>query len=77
MAGCLGALFFWQKNKDPGLSEHQLTLKNDVSTSFDEHRLIVLSDGSKIWLNSNSKITQGPEFNITTREVTLDGEAFF
>lgn len=77
MAACLGALFFWQENKNAGLSEHQHRLKNDVSTSFDEHRLIVLSDGSRIWLKSNSKITQAPAFNITTREVMLDGEAFF
>lgn len=38
---------------------------------------IVLTDGSKIWLNADSKISYPEVFNGNTREVTLDGEAFF
>jgi transmembrane sensor len=38
---------------------------------------IELTDGSKIWLNADSKITYPEEFNGNTREVTLNGEAFF
>lgn len=38
---------------------------------------IVLTDGSKIWLNADSKISYPEVFDGNTREVTLDGEAFF
>lgn len=38
---------------------------------------IVLPDGSKIWLNADSKIKYPPNFASHTREVYLTGEAFF
>jgi ferric-dicitrate binding protein FerR (iron transport regulator) len=38
---------------------------------------IVLSDGSKIWLNKNSKCTYPENFKGKIRKVSLTGEAFF
>ena len=38
---------------------------------------IALSDGSKIWLNADSKIQYPAKFTGNTREVFLNGEAFF
>jgi transmembrane sensor len=38
---------------------------------------IELPDGSKIWLNADSKFSYPPQFNKATREVYLEGEAFF
>ncbi len=38
---------------------------------------IVLSDGSKIWLNADSKLEYPDVFEGKTREVYLSGEAFF
>lgn len=37
----------------------------------------VLPDGTKIWLNSSSSLTYPSRFQGQTREVTLDGEAYF
>lgn len=37
----------------------------------------VLPDGTKIWLNSSSSLTYPNRFSGRTREVTLDGEAYF
>lgn len=37
----------------------------------------VLPDGTKIWLNSSSSLTYPNRFAGQTREVTLDGEAYF
>jgi transmembrane sensor len=37
----------------------------------------VLPDGSKVFLNKNSKITYSTDFEGDTREVSLNGEAFF
>lgn len=76
-AACIGTFFFWQENKNGWVADDKPSLKNNVRTSADEHRLIVLPDGSKVWLNHNSKLTQETAFNTRTREVTLDGEAFF
>lgn len=38
---------------------------------------LVLSDGTKIWMNSESEITYPSLFNGSKREVTLVGEAYF
>ncbi len=39
--------------------------------------VIELSDGSKVWLNADSKMEYPPLFAGNTREIFLDGEAFF
>ncbi len=39
--------------------------------------IIELSDGSKVWLNADSKMQYPQSFSGNTREVYLDGEAFF
>lgn len=77
MAACLGVFFFWQESKNAWLSDAQPSLESEVCTSPEEHRLIVLSDGSKVWVNSNSKLSLDAAFNMKTREVTFHGEAFF
>lgn len=38
---------------------------------------LTLPDGSKIWLNSKSQLTYPGTFSGNTREVKLDGEAYF
>lgn len=38
---------------------------------------LTLSDGSRVWLNSESTLSYPVAFNQTTREVTLQGEAYF
>lgn len=43
------------------------------------HRTVInLEDGTKVWLNADSKLTYPESFaDAETREVTLEGEAFF
>lgn len=38
---------------------------------------ITLPDGSRVWLNSNTEISYGADFNRKERNVTLSGEAYF
>ena len=49
----------------------------EVSTSKGERKEIILSDGTKIWLNSGSKIVYNEKFEKGNRKVKLFGEAFF
>jgi len=50
--------------------KHQTTAKGERST-------ITLADGTSVWLNADSKLTYPKVFSGKTREVFLDGEAFF
>ena len=46
-------------------------------TSFGVRSQIQLSDGTKVWLNSGTKLIYPDEFNGQSREVKLIGEAYF
>jgi transmembrane sensor len=68
-------LFFWfffRTNENNGAKP----INNTVSTKVGDKASINLPDGSKVWLNGNSKITY-EDFRNKTREVYLSGEAFF
>jgi transmembrane sensor len=38
---------------------------------------LLLPDGTQVWLNSNSKLDYAEDFNTASREVVLEGEAYF
>lgn len=48
-----------------------------VNTSEDFNKEIVLDDGTKIWLNKETVFKYPEKFSKDTREVILDGEAYF
>lgn len=48
-----------------------------VKTGFNEKTKVVMPDGSVVWLNANTSLTYSEDFIADTREVELDGEAFF
>lgn len=52
---------------------------NTLSTSKGEQSPypLVLADGTKVWLNSNSSVTFPTAFAGKTREVQISGEAYF
>jgi transmembrane sensor len=50
---------------------------NKMIVPYGKRSYIMLSEGTKIWLNSGSTLIFPPVFKGKTREVFLDGEAFF
>lgn len=48
-----------------------------VITPIGERSQLVLPDGSKVLLNSGSKIFYSTDFNTSNREIKLEGEAWF
>ena len=75
-AAAASILFFWflfRTNENTGVKP----INNTVSTKVGDKASINLPDGSKVWLNGESKITYVGDFGNKTREVYLSGEAFF
>ncbi|GAB3424637.1 FecR family protein [Niabella aquatica] len=50
---------------------------NIVSTKKGSKTNLVLPDGTKVWVNADTKLIYDKEFGRNTREVTLTGEAYF
>lgn len=48
-----------------------------VSVERGQKANITLPDGSKVWLNSQSKLSYPANFNTKKRELQLEGEAYF
>ena len=48
-----------------------------ISVERGQKANIILPDGSKAWLNSQSKLTYSADYNVNKRELQLDGEAYF
>jgi len=68
------SVFFFKENKSPQKTGDVLVQKQNAKGI---KSTIVLTDGSKIWLNADSRIEYPEVFTGNTREVHLSGEAFF
>jgi len=51
--------------------------KNEVTAKTGVKSQLVLPDGTRVWLNSESKLIYNNAFKDSLREVELEGEAFF
>lgn len=50
---------------------------NEIIAPLGEKAQVVLSDGSHVWINSDSKLRYPVKFGETSRDVSLEGEAYF
>ncbi len=55
----------------------QVIVMNEKVTKAGQKSVLTLFDGTKIFLNANSKLRYPTHFGETSREVYLDGEAYF
>jgi ferric-dicitrate binding protein FerR (iron transport regulator) len=62
---------------DAGAGSAGLPLYNVVSVPAGGEMALVLSDGSRVWLNAGSSIRFPTRFPGDTREVAITGEAYF
>jgi transmembrane sensor len=49
----------------------------ELNVPYGSRSMIILPDSSKIWLNAGSKIKYNRNFDLSCREVFLEGEAYF
>lgn len=59
------------------LSEKEVPADLIITVNKGQKTNITLSDGSVVWVNSESKLSYGSHFNARERVVKLDGEAYF
>jgi len=78
-ASILIAVFCWVYFFDerPTLKDRETFATNTITTQKGSKTSIQLPDGTKVWLNADSKINYDETFKDNVREVRLEGEAFF
>ena len=62
---------FYQSHNEANL------VYREVCAVRGEKLLVLLPDGSRVWLNADSKLTYPEQFAKYNRNVTLEGEAYF
>lgn len=63
---------------EPTTSQHpEAPVYNTIETPRGGEYQVVLSDGSQVWLNSESSLTFPSRFSAHSREVHVQGEAYF
>jgi len=72
----LAALWIVQIQQGPSVEQHLIVYTQNKTTAG-ERKTIRLADGSKIFMNSASKIRYPESFTGNTREIYLEGQAYF
>jgi transmembrane sensor len=49
----------------------------EINVPYGSRSKVILPDGSKIWLNAGSKMKYNRHFDINSRKIFLEGEAYF
>ncbi|MCE7070121.1 FecR domain-containing protein [Dyadobacter sp. CY327] len=72
--------YFFMRKADHAISENPTFSSVQMQTTvtgIGEKKKILLEDGSVVWLNAKSKLTYPASFEKNSREVSLEGEAYF
>ncbi|HEY8970404.1 MAG TPA: FecR family protein, partial [Puia sp.] len=76
-AGKGGAIGATAAGATGGVSNTDVPLLNTISTARGNQYMLVLSDGSKVWLNAASSMRFPTSFSGKERRVEIRGEAYF
>ena len=69
----IGIMSYYRWGQQPAGS----TMERTVQVGYGGKRVLVLADGTTVWLNAGSRLVYPASFTGKTREVQLEGEAFF
>lgn len=64
-------MYLYMTNRNPADIPYTVAVEKGQKAS------VILQDGTKVWLNSKSKLVCAPRFNVKDRELNLNGEAYF
>lgn len=70
--GLLGYRYFF----NPSVNDTK-KVWHSIEAPFGSRSLVNLADGTRVWLNAGSKLKYSSDFGRVSREVYLDGEAYF
>lgn len=73
----LAAGWLWFNNRSSAVFSTPSKQQEPIVANYGSSSRSLLPDGSTVWLNAGSKLHYENDFNGATREVTLEGEAFF
>ncbi len=73
----LGGATYFLSERSTAPAKPRPLAGNEVIARPGARTRLVLPDGTLVWLNSGSKLNYQPDFNTRSREVILEGEAFF
>ena len=76
LIGLIIVSYFLYKQNNPGAGKTDLAL-HEVAAGTGTKSELRLPDGTRVWLNSESRLEYKANFNDSIREVTLEGEAYF
>ena len=72
----LTGLTIWQLTKNDA-GEQSVLSYTEYTSPYGSKSKIKLPDGSSVWLNSGSTLRHSSVFNVSNREVHLEGEGYF
>ncbi len=74
---CVIALLFGLGYSTYYISQQDKPIFHEIYASRGEKLVVLLADGSRVWLNADSKMKYPERFTGDTRKVFLSGEAYF
>ncbi len=73
LVAVIATLFLWQS----GPAAEQPVMYTTIEAPIGSRSRVELPDGSSVMLNAGSSITYSSDFNVRSRDIQLEGEAFF